>query len=113
MNWMDVESPLGPLRLTGRGDNLTGVYFLDGRYVPSTWGEPAALPVFGETARWLAHYFAGEEPERMPRIAVEGTAFQKAVWAVLSEIPMGDPCPTGRLQSVWKAVWAVVWRRRR
>ena len=73
--------------------------------MPQNWGEAARLPVLAETERWLQHYFAGEVPETMPAVRLEGTTFQRAVWAVLLEIPYGQTVTYGqvakRLESCW------------
>ena len=48
------------------------------------------LPVFGDAARWLGAYFAGQKPDpnQLP-LAPQGSAFRRVIWALLCEIPCG------------------------
>ena len=97
MNWVDVPSPLGILRLTGEGECLTGVHFPEGRCRPNAWGTEGETPVLAEARRWLERYFAGEEPGPIPPIRPEGTAFQQAVWEILRSIPYGETMTYGAI----------------
>ena len=79
-----VQSPVGPLTLTGTEEALTGITFGDRRD-----GEDAPSPMLEQAARELEEYFAGKRREFTVPLAPEGTEFQRKVWAALREIPYG------------------------
>lgn len=114
----EYASPLGPMRLTGDGEALTGLRFLEPPAGAPTAekrarsggataeerppsGVPTAekrpLPVFVETAQWLDRYFDGREPGATPPLRLRGTPFQRAVWALLLRIPYGSTTSYGEL----------------
>lgn len=88
--WDTLDSPVGELLLVGDGRALTGLHMpphagpaagRDGRR-----RDPAP---FAEAARQLRAYFAGELREFDLPLAPRGTAFQRAVWDALLDIPYG------------------------
>lgn len=83
-----IDSPVGELLLTGTGETLSGIYFLDGRDTG-----PAGLArdpdAFTAVKSQLKAYFRGELKEFDLRLAPNGTPFQLAVWAELTRIPYG------------------------
>ena len=85
-----AETPLGPVTLASDGTALIGLWFQGQAHenaglAPET--EARELPVFAQTRRWLALYFAGERPDFAPPLAPRGTAFQRRVWEALRHIP--------------------------
>ena len=95
-----ADTPLGPVLLASDGEALTGLWFLGQRYEGaglSPEAEERELPVFADTRRWLALYFAGREPDFCPPLAPRGTAFQQRVWALLRQIPRGQTRTYGDL----------------
>ena len=82
-----LASPIGPLRLTARGDELTALY-LPNADVPD---EPTtrASDVLALAADQLREYFAGHRRVFDVPLAPEGTGFQKIVWQALCAIPFG------------------------
>ncbi len=86
-----VDSPIGPLLLTGDGEHLTGVYMSEhrhGRAQEAAWhADPGA---FTEACAQLAAYFAGELRTFDLPVRLVGTPFQQAVWAALRTIPYGE-----------------------
>lgn len=96
------KSPLGAITMAGSEGGLSGLWF-DGQkhFGAGLTGEPhdAQLPVFDETCRWLAAYFAGEKPDFTPPLALVGTEFRRAVWAALLEIPYGATMTYGDVAS--------------
>lgn len=92
MRYTYVNSPLGPMLLTGK-DALCGCYFVGQRYQPeiaADWREDAALPVFRQAAEQLAGYFAGDLWHfDLPLDLSAGTAFQQRVWHAIAGIAAG------------------------
>ena len=91
-----LESPVGRLLLVSDGDALTGLY-MEKDPLPE-WRRRDDLPVFRQTKAWLEHYFTGapEEAGAVP-LKLEGTPFQRAVWALLLTIPYGKTRTYGEL----------------
>lgn len=101
MFFTDIPSPAGPLLLASDGTAVTGLWLEDQKYFaagldPAAQKAPA-LPVFRETRRWLEDYFAGRRPPALPPLAPAGSAFRKAVWKKLLEIPYGQTRTYGAL----------------
>ncbi|NXY99288.1 methylated-DNA--[protein]-cysteine S-methyltransferase [Streptomyces sp. BR123] len=96
-----VDSPYGPLTLVATDGVLSGLYMTGQRHRPAeeTFGErvAAAEEPFPEAARQLAAYFAGELTEFDLPMRLEGTAFQRSVWAQLLRIPYGQTWSYGEL----------------
>lgn len=91
-------SPLGEITMASDGVALTGVWFAGQKHFPELSGaEEAELPVFAQTRQWLDSYFAGTAPETLPAMNLQGTAFQRAVWAQLLQIPYGQTVTYGTL----------------
>ena len=53
--------------------------------------------MFRQVRAWLDRYFRGEDPGPAPPLAPAGTAFQRAVWEVLREIPYGRTATYGQV----------------
>lgn len=93
-------SPLGGMLMAGDGEALTGLWFEGAKYFAAGLAadcEERPLPVFETTARWLDAYFAGQEPDAWPRIALSGSPFRQAVWRILREIPCGQTTTYGEI----------------
>jgi|SRR3569623_430279 len=82
-----LASPIGPLHLTARGDELTALY-LPNADVPD---EPKTRTsdVLALAADQLREYFKGHRRVFDVPLAPEGTGFQKIVWQALCSIPFG------------------------
>ena len=81
-----VDSPIGPLLLSGDGHALSGL-LMDARPAPGWRREPTA---FAEARDQLEAYFAAELREFDLPLAPHGTPFQLEVWHALTEIPYGQ-----------------------
>lgn len=97
----EYKSPLGRMPLAVDEEGLTGAWFEGQKYLPegvAPENEETALPPVLESAcRWLDLYFSGQEPDFMPRLHLEGTAFRRAVWELLRKIPYGKTTIYGAL----------------
>ncbi|MBW5482140.1 methylated-DNA--[protein]-cysteine S-methyltransferase [Streptomyces bambusae] len=96
-----VDSPYGPLTLVATDGVLCGLYMTGQRHRPpeESFGERVAVEEepFPEVARQLAAYFAGERTGFDLPLRLEGTEFQRSVWAQLVRIPYGETWSYGRL----------------
>ena len=87
-----MPSPIGPLTLLSDGQGLTGLYM-------DTGGEASAgqlareggdSPVLREARAQLDAYFTGRLTVFELPLQLEGTEFQRRVWAALCGIPYGE-----------------------
>ncbi len=89
----EYVSPLGKILLASDGHALTGLWFEGQKYFAAKLDrehEEKNLPVFAQTAEWLALYFNGKKSAFTPPLTLKGTPFQKEVWEILLEIPFGQ-----------------------
>jgi methylated-DNA-[protein]-cysteine S-methyltransferase len=97
-----TDSPVGPLTLVAAAGALVGLAMSVQRHPPAPgWlGELAddqdSEPL-AEASRQLTEYFDGERTEFDLPLAMEGTPFQRRVWAALLEIPYGQTVSYGQL----------------
>ena len=89
-------SPIGPLGLFGRGNQLTYLHLPDGKE-PLAAGIEKATPILRRTAKQLAEYFAGTRTEFELELAPGGTPFQQLVWSALRAIPFGATVSYGHI----------------
>jgi methylated-DNA-[protein]-cysteine S-methyltransferase len=93
---MPMDSPIGRLVLESDGDVLIGIWLPSGTKFAGGAGDDAP-PVLKDTATQLEEYFASERTEFDVPMELDGTAFQKEVWAELSRIPYGETISYGEL----------------
>lgn len=93
-----VESPVGPLLLHAARDGITGLS-LDGTRMPRVRVHASrdATAHLRALASQLDEYFAGTRTEFDVPLALDGTPFQREVWAALRAIPYGDTVSYGEL----------------
>ena len=87
-----IETPLGTVIASSDGQSLTGLWFAGQKYECAFVEKPIwddSLPLWKNVKHALEDYFQGVDDvtSSVPIEFVGGTAFQKAVWAVLTEIP--------------------------
>lgn len=94
-----LQTPLGAMVATCKGDSLTGLWFVGQRYFPGNLPQETdeTMPVFVQTQAWLDGYFTGQSLPPLPKLAPQGTAFQQAVWAQLTMIPCGETTTYGTI----------------
>jgi methylated-DNA-[protein]-cysteine S-methyltransferase len=90
--YSQVDSPIGPLLVTGDGDAVTGLYM--DREPEGGRRDDAA---FAHARAQLGAYFAGELARFEIPLAARGTEFQRRVWHALGEIPYGETTTYGEL----------------
>ncbi|MFF2841109.1 methylated-DNA--[protein]-cysteine S-methyltransferase [Paenarthrobacter sp. NPDC057981] len=96
-----LDSPLGQLTLTARGEFLTGIFY-EGHWhmpAPDYFGEPVSRedPVFAHTRSELSEYLNGQRTEFSVPFEAQGNPFQEKVWARLQHIPFGETVSYGEL----------------
>ncbi len=98
-----VSSPLGEILLAAEDDALCGLWFVGQKYegaglpAGSAPGPVSADPALEKAESWLESYFAGGNPKIDFPLAPRGTAFQRRVWAALTDIPRGETSSYGAL----------------
>jgi methylated-DNA-[protein]-cysteine S-methyltransferase len=94
------HSPLGNMLLVADDTGLTHLDFAN--TVKPRPGDAEAIPapdhpVLQQATHWLDLYFAGEEPDFLPPLHLQGTPFQESVWHLLLGIPYGKTTTYGTL----------------
>ena len=94
------NSPLGGILLAADEIGLTGLWFNGQKYfarsLPAGYTEQNS-PALSEAKRWLEVYFTGKEPDFMPPLHIVGSAFRRAVWEILLQIPYGKTTTYGEI----------------
>ena len=93
---MPLDTPIGRLVLEGDGDVLIGLWLPNERRHGRRDVDDVP-PVLKETATQLEEYFAGERTEFDLPMELDGTPFQREVWAELTRIPYGETISYGEL----------------
>ena len=99
MNYVYLDTPIGRLLIAGDADALRRISF------PSRGGAVQPVPGWQEfergpvrdAARQLREYFSAKRTGFDLPLGPEGTAFQRAVWRHLQEIPYGETISYGEL----------------
>jgi methylated-DNA-[protein]-cysteine S-methyltransferase len=93
---MPMDTPVARLVLESDGDVLIGIWLPTAGAKARGRGQDAP-PVLKDTATQLEEYFAGERTEFDVPMELDGTVFQKEVWAELTRIPYGETISYGEL----------------
>ena len=98
--YTQLDSPLGPLTLTGNGKTLTAIWFATPKHHKvlqnlSHWRRDDMA--FTEVTKQLQEYFVGQRQVFTIEMAPEGTPFQQQVWMALREIPYGQTMSYGQI----------------
>jgi len=84
------QSEIGWLEVAGTEAGLTSVCFIEGK-ANTDYSKPGeVLPVVAQCVKQLDEYFQAKRKIFELALALEGTDFQKRVWAQLLEIPYGE-----------------------
>ena len=94
------NSPMGGILLAADEIGLTGLWFNGQKYfarsLPAGYTEQNT-PALSEAKRWLEVYFTGKKPDFMPPLHIVGSAFRRAVWEILLQIPYGKTTTYGEI----------------
>lgn len=88
-----MPSPVGQLTLVAKDAALAAILWENdrpGRVRLGTLQRDNAHPVLQQTQQQLSEYFAGTRDRFDLQLAMEGTPFQKRIWALLLSIPFGQ-----------------------
>lgn len=92
---IQISSPVGSLFLVASDKGLCGIYRKKQPLSVSKLGSTLAAKQekhLRQAATELADYFTGRRKTFTVALDLEGTPFQKQVWAQLSKIPYGQTC---------------------
>jgi len=103
MNYQDIDSPIGRLRLIADGDRLVSIWFEHGRDAARAAArEPLDLEersseVLERAREQLEEYFTGRRQQFDLPLDPRGTDFQRRVWQRLRSIAYGETTTYGAL----------------
>jgi len=92
-----VESPVGPLLVQASSTGLTRLLFVDDPVDPVAPVDPVVAAYIDQAEAELTEYFAGGRTTFDVALDLDGTPFQRAVWAQLRQIPHGATASYGEL----------------
>ena len=99
-------SPVGVLRIAASDNGLMQIEFAGSAQNfhscqsaagSDTQAGKKARVYIDQTRQWLARYFSHEATGPLPRLSLQGTGFQKDIWALIQEIPYGQTISYGQL----------------
>lgn len=93
-------SPMGEIVLGATEKGLYGCWLDPDEAKAATIGLDCvseANPFLDQARAWLDAYFAGTALPEPPILDIQGTPFQKQVWALIGEIPYGKTASYGDL----------------
>lgn len=102
-NYLQFESPLGPMLVAARGEALVGAWFLGQKHFPAmgaTWHLAPQHPILWAAREQLEAYFAGRRRNFDLPLNPAGTEFQIGVWKLLTQIGYGQNRTYGELAGV-------------
>lgn len=86
-----IESPLGQIALGATAQGLAEVTILEaGERRAEFSSDKASSNHASQAAAQLAEFFAGDRSQFNLELDIEGTAFQKAVWAAIGKLAKGE-----------------------
>lgn len=97
MRYTLIPSPLGDLLAVRNDGGLCGLYLPTGKRpmaVRPEWQRDDAA--FDDVREQLGQYFAGTRTQFDLPLNAVGSAFQRRVWAALTEIPYGETASYGQ-----------------
>ena len=93
-----MDSPIGRLEITSDGTAITGLTIERGGRLPWDAMPERGAPVLTRARKQLTEYFAGKRTTfDLPVAATVGTAFQRAIWEQIAQLPFGTVASYGEL----------------
>lgn len=92
-----TDSPIGRIEVTSDGDTVTSLSIEREGRLPLDGHPENGNAVLDRAVAQLEEYFAGTRRDFDLPLSLAGTAFQKAVWAELSELPFGGVVSYGEI----------------
>jgi methylated-DNA-[protein]-cysteine S-methyltransferase len=96
--WLEIPSPVGPLRLYATQKALLRID--SHTEVPRPAGNPRPNEVLRRAEKQLSEYFAGKRTKFDLPLMPLGTDFQMSVWEAMQKIPFGQTRTYGELARV-------------
>lgn len=97
-SYTTIDSPIGPLLLTGGRDKLTGLHMMGAHdYDELMTVRNEDRSAFATVIRQLEEYFEGSRTEFELALDPRGTKFQTAVWDALCDIPYAQTRSYGQV----------------
>ena len=87
MQMATVTTPIGLIRLIGDDDVLVGLYTGEEQGITA---EPGDTPLLRTAADQVQAFFTGQLKDFDVPMRLDGTSFQRRVWAALQSIPYGQ-----------------------
>jgi methylated-DNA-[protein]-cysteine S-methyltransferase len=93
------ESPIGSLKITAEEKGIVSIGFVEksGLMRPRPEKAPQGPAVLKDCLAQLDEYFRGRRKSFSVPLSLEGTAYQKKVWAALRRIPFGETATYGEI----------------
>lgn len=91
------KSSIGKLVLVADDQGLCGLYFDIQAALEKYPCVEGDSPYLESAITWLDTYFMGQKPAFLPKLHLEGSAFEIKVWQKLLEIPYGTTVSYGQV----------------
>ena len=104
----EMHSPIGTLTIASDGVSITGLWMEGQKFFRAGLSaenqDGSSIPAIQDTIRLLEQFFQGKQTEffNLP-LNPQGTAFQKAVWHLLRQIPRGSTVTYGDIAAALEA----------
>lgn len=92
-NYFVYKTPIGKLTIVSDGTSITNIAFGEKKFP----GAKKATTLTNKASTQLLQYFAGKRTSFDFPISAQGSAFQQAVWDVVSRIPYGQTRSYGQV----------------
>ena len=92
-----IDSPIGRIEVTSDGDSITSLSIERAGHLPWEHLAERGAPVLETAVTQLGEYFAGRRTDFDVPVKLEGTEFQRAVWAQLALLPFGSVASYGEV----------------